>query len=287
MDRNPAGAAAQIGCPPRPARRGPPITSGTKALAGRIVIFVALLAPCRIAVGMEYETEIVSSFELLVLDSENIAVPHATMKIEPLVAKRSLRVAAFDQPNRIKRSRRQGDGLPDRVATKERGTLEVLAAHHGEWVAQLCCAQKVGSDLDCGIQSNLVGRREAGMSYANLGSGGRIGDHQGALLDHGIGAHLPYLGVSHDRQLVLRRRPLLARVVGGDRRRQEREYQKDEYPQFEWGLLFVTAGIVGISKICSVGFASPKQELQRIASTAFHDEKGPVPGKARACPGLA
>src|ERR1700676_2963041 len=38
-----------MGCPPGPARRCPPITSGTKALAGRIVIFAALLAPCRIA----------------------------------------------------------------------------------------------------------------------------------------------------------------------------------------------------------------------------------------------
>jgi hypothetical protein len=58
-----------------------------------------MLAAYRIAVGMEYETEIVSSFEMRVLDSENIEVPHAAMKIEPLIAKGFQRVAALDQPN--------------------------------------------------------------------------------------------------------------------------------------------------------------------------------------------
>jgi hypothetical protein len=67
----------------------------------------------------------------------------------------------------------------------------------------------------------------------------------------------------------------------------ERKYQKDEYPQLERGLLFVTAGIVGIAEICSAGSPRLNKSSNGLRPLLSMTKKAPVPGKARACPGLA
>jgi hypothetical protein len=228
---------------------------GALALTGLVVLFATALGPIGFAHGMEDKTELVSAFELRVLDSEDVQVPHYAMDIKSMIAK--YWISILDQPHCFWRESTE-DIFANGLISEQNGMFEFWNALHFDWVAQLCRVQEIGSDLDDRIEPNFIRRCLARVIYPNLNLRLAIAPNERAVADVEIGAQLPYRGISSKGQLLFCCVPLLASEIGGERRGHENEYKQKKVSPIKRVLFLALAATAGAAGLWIGMFVAPR-----------------------------